>query len=129
LVVYSQWASFEPRFIVTLLIGLVAVMGLTFGLAGSFSRRTAWLVLGFVFAIWTGFYLFLVLVYNSKQFLPDWLVFAGFFPATFWVFWTAWIFFIPLRWSLRGAALGVFLFATLPYLTLFEINGMTGTRI
>jgi outer membrane protein assembly factor BamB len=126
LVVYSQWASFEPRFIVTLLIGLVAVMGLTLGLAGSFSRRTAWLALGFVFAIWTGFYLFLVLVYNSKQFLPDWLVFAGFFPATFWVFWTAWIFFIPLRWSLRGAALGVLLFATLPYLTLFEINGMTG---
>jgi outer membrane protein assembly factor BamB len=126
LVVYSQWASFEQRFIVLLLISMAAVMVLSFGLAKSFSRQTAWLALGAVFAVWTSFYLFLVLAYNSKQFLPDWLVFAGFFPATLWVFWTAWIFFIPLRWSLRGAVLGVLLFATIPYLTLFEINGMTG---
>jgi outer membrane protein assembly factor BamB len=125
LVVYSQWRSFEPRFIALLLIGIVGVMGLSFRLAGSFSRRTAWSALGVVFAVWTGFYLFLVLAYNSKQ-LPDWLVFAGFFPATLWVFWAAWIFFIPIRWSLRIAVLGILLFATIPYLTLFEIAGMTG---
>jgi outer membrane protein assembly factor BamB len=125
LVIYSRFELIEPRFTAQLVVGLIAVLALTFGLAGQFSRRTAWVVLGTVFAIWTGFYTFLVFAYNGDR-LPAWLVFAGFFPSTLWVLWAAWIFFIPLSWMLRSAVLALLLVATVPYLSLFEITDMTG---
>jgi outer membrane protein assembly factor BamB len=125
LVTYSQYRVIEPRFLVMLLIATPAIMLLTLGLAPQFSRRTAWIAFGIVFAIWSAFYAFLVFAYNGDQ-APAWLVFAGFFPATLWILWTAWIFFIPVPWSVRGAVLGLFLFATIPYLSLFEVTGLSG---
>ncbi|HXY36480.1 MAG TPA: PQQ-binding-like beta-propeller repeat protein, partial [Planctomycetaceae bacterium] len=125
LVVYSQYRVLEPRFLIQLAVATLAVMALTFGLAPRFSRRTAWISFGVVFAIWMAFYTFLVFAYNGEQ-LPAWLVFAGFVPATLWVLWLAWIFFLPIPWFLRGTVLGILVVATIPYLTLFEINGLTG---
>jgi outer membrane protein assembly factor BamB len=125
LVVYSQWDQIEPFFLRMLLIGMGAVMVLTFGLAPHFSRRAAWNVLGILFVIWIGFYVTLMLLYNGDK-LPGWLVFAGLFPATLWVLWTAWIFFIPLPWVLRGLLLGLLGVAVIPYFKLFEVTDMTG---
>ncbi len=125
LVTYSQYRVVEPRFSLMLGIATPAIMLLTFGLAARYSRRTAWTVFGFVFAVWLAFYTFLVFAYNGDE-APAWLVFAGFFPATLWILWAAWIFFIPLPWMTRGAVLGVLLFATIPYLTLFEVTGLSG---
>jgi outer membrane protein assembly factor BamB len=125
LVVYSQYRVLEPRFLLAVLVATPVIMLLTYGLASRFSRRTTWIALGIVSAVWTGFYTFLVFAYNGDL-LPTWLVFAGVFPATLWVVWAAWIFFIPLHWAVRGAVLGVLLFATIPYLTLFEIHGLSG---
>jgi outer membrane protein assembly factor BamB len=125
LVVYSRFEVLEPKFFAELLIEMAAVMALTFGLGGRLTRKTAWLAFGLAFAVWTGFYVILVFQYNGDR-LPSWLVFAGFFPASLWVLWLTWIFFIPLRWLLRGAVLGVLLFATIPYLWLFEVSDMMG---
>jgi hypothetical protein len=88
LVTYSQYRVIEPRFLVMLLIATPAIMLLTLGLAPQFSRRTAWIAFGIVFAIWSAFYAFLVFAYNGDQ-APAWLVFAGFFPATLWILWMA----------------------------------------
>jgi outer membrane protein assembly factor BamB len=125
LILYSRFDVLEPRFVGQLVLAMAGVMVLTLGLRSRFTARAAWAALGLEFAIWLGFFLFLMVAYNGDR-LPAWLVFAGFFPATLWVLWLAWIFFIPIPWTVRGAVLGVLLVATIPYLTLFEISDMTG---
>jgi outer membrane protein assembly factor BamB len=125
LVVYSRFEILEPWFVTELLIEIAAVMALTFGLGARLSRRAAWSAFSLACVVWTAFYVILVFQYNGDR-LPAWLVFAGFFPATYWVLWLTWIFFIPIRWSLRGAVLGVLLLAMVPYLWLYEVSDMTG---
>jgi hypothetical protein len=130
LVVYAQWNQIEQRFLFQLLAGIVAVIALNFHLASKFSsRKFSKAIFGAVFVLWAGVAAAMIVIYNGDA-LPHWLVFAGFFPATLWVFWTAWMFFIPIRWSVRLGVLAVLIVAVVPYLKLFEVSGLTGdTRV
>jgi len=130
LVVYAQWNQVERQFLGQLLVGIVAVIALNFHLASKFrAGQFAKGMLGAVLVLWTGVEAAMIVFYNGDA-LPHWLVFGGFFPATLWVFWTAWMFFMPIRWTVRLGVLAVLIVAVVPYLRLFEVSGLTGdTRV
>jgi outer membrane protein assembly factor BamB len=115
---------------VALVVGLIAVMGLTWHLAARFrSRQTAWGIGACVALLWTAEAVALIAFYNGDA-IPTWLIFAGFFPASLWVLWAAWMFFFPVRWSVRLGVLVLLIAAVFPYLHFFEITGMSGdTRL
>ena len=79
--------------------------------------------------LWTAEGVALIALYNGDS-IPTWLIFAGFFPATLCVLWTGWMFFTPMRWSVRLGVLALLIVAIAPYLHYFEITGMSGdTRL
>jgi outer membrane protein assembly factor BamB len=128
LVISAQWGwrQVERQFLVQLLVGIVAVIALTFHLAPKLhSRRFIWGVWSAVFFLWTAEAITLLALYNGDS-IATWLIFAGFFPATLWVLWAAWMFFMPMRWSVRIGVLIVLIAAIAPYLRFFEITGMSG---
>jgi len=132
LVISAQysWRSVERQYMVALVVGLIAVMGLTWHLAARFrSRQTAWGIGACVALLWTAEAVALIAFYNGDA-IPTWLIFAGFFPASLWVLWAAWMFFFPVRWSVRLGVLVLLIAAVFPYLHFFEITGMSGdTRL
>lgn len=130
LVVYSRWGQIDRRFLYQLIGGLVVVIALNFNLAKRFaSRRTAIRALVTVFSLWTIIAVALIVIRNGDL-LPAWLVFAGFYPATLWVVWAAWIFFLPMRATIRFGVLVLLLLAVFPFIHFFEANDLTGdTRV
>lgn len=130
LVVYAQWRQIEPRYAIQLLVGLAVVISLNFHLATRFhSRAFAKGVLGTVLLLWTAVSTAMIVLYNGDA-IATWIILAGFFPATLWVLWTAWMFFMPIAWSARIGVLLLLIAAVLPYLQFFEVSGLTGdTRV
>ena len=130
LVVYSQWRQVERQFPLQVAIGLAIVILLNFHLAAKFrSQKFARNVLLAVLVLWTAVEVAMIGVYNGDA-APGWLVFAGFYPATLWIVWAAWMFFMPMRWSVRLGVLAVLIAAVFPFVELFEVSGLTGdTRV
>jgi outer membrane protein assembly factor BamB len=130
LIVYSQWHSVESWFVGEVIVGLVVISLLNFhaGLRLR-SRQTANLVIGGVFFVWTCICLALI-YFNNGIAAPSWLVFVGFFPATLWVVWASWMFFVPIGWGVRIGVLALMIAAIWPFLQFFEVVGLTGdTRV
>ncbi len=128
LVISAQysWRMVQPRYWVEIIVGLAAVIGLTYHLSARFrSRRTAWRIAACVSVLWTA-EAAAVIAFNNGDGIPGWLAFAGLFPATICVLWAAWMFFFPLRWSVRLGVLALLIAAIFPYLHFFEITGMSG---
>jgi outer membrane protein assembly factor BamB len=132
LVISAQysWREVERQYMVALVVGLVAVMGLTYHLSAKFhSRRAALGIWACVALLWAAEAVALIAAYNGDA-IPTWLIFAGFFPASLWVLWAAWMFYFPIHWSVRLGVLAVLIAAIFPYLHFFEITGMSGdTRL
>lgn len=132
LVISAQysWREVERQYMVALVVSLFAVMGLTYHLSARFrSRRTAWGIGQCVALLWTAEAAALIAFYNGDS-IQTWLIFAGFFPASLWVLWAAWMFYFPVRWSVRLGVLALLIAAIFPYLHFFEITGMSGdTRL
>ncbi|HUE18029.1 MAG TPA: PQQ-binding-like beta-propeller repeat protein [Planctomycetaceae bacterium] len=126
LVVYGQWRQVERQFLIQLLVGIVAVIALNFHLAQKFrAGQITKRMMGLVLVLWIAVEAAMIVIYNGDA-IPIWLIFAGFFPATLWVIWTAWMFFTPMRWSVRLGVLALLILAVVPYQQLFEVNGLTG---
>ncbi len=101
LVVYSQWHTIEWWFLGEVVVGLVVISLLNFHVGIHLrSRRLAGNIFGAIFVIWTAICLGLI-VFNNGDAASGWLVFAGFFPASLWVVWASWMFFVPMLWSVR----------------------------
>jgi outer membrane protein assembly factor BamB len=121
-----SWRMVQRQYVLELVGGLAAVIGLTWHLSAKFrSRRTAWGIVAGVGALWTAEAAALI-VFNTGDGIPRWLAFVGLFPATLCVLWAAWMFFFPIRWSVRLGVLALLIGAIYPYLHFFEITGMTG---
>ncbi len=126
LVIYSQWEQIDQRHLSILVVGLAAVMLLNFNQAAKLrSKRFAWRILAAVVVLWVGFSA-AAIVANNGDVLPHWAVFAGFFPATLWVLWCAWMLFMPIRWSVRIGALAALVAAIGPWLYFFEVRDLAG---
>src|SRR5690349_12176609 len=93
LVFYSRWGEIH-RWYLAILVGVL------------------------LFAIWTTIAAILIALRNGDV-LPHWLVFAGFYPATLWVVWAAWMFFAPIRNSVRFGVLGLLVLAIFPFVYFF----------
>jgi len=128
LVISAQysWRMVQPRYWVEIVVGLAAVIGLTYHLSARFrSRRTAWRIAACVTVLWAAEAAALIVFYNGDG-IPGWLAFAGLFPATLCVLWAAWMFYFPMHWSVRLGVLALLIAAVFPYLHFFEITGMSG---
>jgi outer membrane protein assembly factor BamB len=87
----------EMLFLSLLVAGVIAVMGLTAGLAASFPGRVVRSIIGAIFVLWVAIIGVLIVLFNGDL-LPWPLVWLVFVPATLWAPWLAWIFFPPARW-------------------------------
>ncbi len=128
LVISAQWSwrQVERQYLAALVLGIFAVIGLTYHLSSKLhSRRVTWGVWAAVLFLWTAEAIALLALYNGDS-IATWLIFAGFFPATLWVLWAAWMFFTPMRWSVQIGVFVVLIAAIAPYLRFFEITGMSG---
>ncbi len=71
-----------------------------------------------------------LIIFNNGDAAPGWLVFAGFFPASLWVVWASWMFFVPMLWSVRIGVLALLIAGILPFIQFYEVRGLTGdTRV
>lgn len=126
LVVYSRWGQKDWHYILQLVAGLIGTIALNFHLAAKFpSKRLATWVFGTVFVAWTAIQAAMIAV-NNGILLPHWVVFVGCYPATLWVVWTAWMFFTPIRWSIRISVLAVLILLVIPFVTLYRVADLTG---
>lgn len=131
LVVYTQMnGGIDRLYLYQLVGGLAAIILLNFHLGSKLrSKRVANGILGGVFFFWTCICLALI-VMNNGHAASSWLVFAGFFPATLWVVWVSWMFFMRIRWSVRIGVLALLIAGVLPFARFFEVVGLTGdTRV
>jgi outer membrane protein assembly factor BamB len=130
LVVYTQWHSVEWWFLGEVIVGLVVISLLNFHVGMHLrSRRVAGNIFGAIFFIWTAICLALI-VFNNGNAAPSWLVFVGFFPASLWVVWASWMFFVPMLWSVRIGVLVLLIAGILPFIQFYEVQGLTGdTRV
>src|ERR1700685_3418523 len=126
LVVYAQWHQFDLRYVWQLVAAIAGILVLSYHLGLKLpSRRAAIGTLLGVFAIWAAVCAGMINHYNGDT-LPTWLVFAAFFPATLWVVWAGWMFFVPMWWSVRLGVLAVFVAGVAPYLMYIEVGGLQG---
>ncbi len=130
LVVYSQWHTIERWFLGEVVVGLVVISLLNFHVGVRLgSRRLAGNIFGAIFFIWTAICLALI-IFNNGNAAPSWLVFVGFFPASLWVVWASWMFFVPMLWSVRIGVLVLLIAGILPFVQFYEVQGLTGdTRV
>jgi outer membrane protein assembly factor BamB len=109
-----------------LVAGLVAVIGLTYGLSAALPRfkTTSWLG-PLILVPWLAGNGVLVGVYSGSE-MPTLALVALYLPATLWVVWAAWMFYAPLSWTIRLGVLALLLAAAASFVLLVRIEGLTG---
>jgi outer membrane protein assembly factor BamB len=126
LVIWMMVGRPEPRFFAELLVGLLAVVALTYGLwralAGFRFRRWVGPAVGLSWVLVNGALIWL----RTGPLLPWPYVLPVFVPATLWVVWTAWMFYRPLRWRTRLGVLAPLLAALVVALLVLKAQGLTG---
>ncbi|MEX2285877.1 MAG: PQQ-binding-like beta-propeller repeat protein [Planctomycetaceae bacterium] len=126
LLVYLMAGRAEPYYAGMVALGIVVVIVLTIGLARKFpSARVRRNIGRFVAALWVAV-VGGVVFFNTGTLIPRPIVLLAFLPATAWVVWTGWMFFAPLRWSTRLGVLALSLAAVVPFVTFFQVQGLTG---
>jgi outer membrane protein assembly factor BamB len=113
----------EPLYVILLVAALVAVAGLTQGLASAFSRP-GWIAWG-VGLTWVVVVVVMV-VMRAGPLLPVPLVVLLFLGATLWMPWIAWMFYRPVSWRIRLGVLAVLLAALGGFLALLKAEDLTG---
>jgi outer membrane protein assembly factor BamB len=116
----------EPWCLGLLIAGLVAVMLLTFRLAHSFSgTRFPQIVLAVVATTWA-VEMGILVALRAGALLPRPYVVSLFVPATLWVVWVAWMFFLPMRGWTRLGILAVLSAGLAVFLLLLKVEGLSG---
>jgi outer membrane protein assembly factor BamB len=116
----------ELPFVGLLVAGLLATMIVTRRLGTSFSARRFNQLLTLAILIpWTALVVVLVILRNGS--LLAWPhVVVLLLPGTFWVVWSAWMFYWPWRWETRfGITASLLLGLLVPWFFL-EVDGLTG---
>ena len=67
-----------------------------------------------------------LIIFNNGNAAPSWLVFVGFFPASLWVVWASWMFFVPMLWSVRIGVLVLLIAGILPFIQFYEVQRPDG---
>jgi outer membrane protein assembly factor BamB len=116
----------ESPFLILCLAGLLVVIALNWNVGCALARpRFDWQV-GFAVGVpWVAANGLLMSFYAGPH-LPWPYVVALFVPATLWVAWAAWMFFWPLPWFTRLAALVLLLIPVAAFRGLLKVNGLMG---
>jgi outer membrane protein assembly factor BamB len=116
----------EPLYAGVLAFGVLAVIGLTYGLsAASLRPGTRWFV-GLGIAVpWVAIFAVRIAVAAGPAF-PWPYAFLLFLPSTLWVAWVAWMFYLPLGWRTRLGTLLLLLAALAGSRFVLTADGLSG---
>jgi outer membrane protein assembly factor BamB len=125
LVIRMQVGKAELPYLGLLASGIPAVAMLTRGLPRALGpglqRIAAWGML----LVWIGLNSLLVLLYTEST-IPTAYVLGLFLVSSLWIPWAAWIFFWPLRWSIRLVVLAALVPAAWLCPWLLRVEGLSG---
>ena len=116
----------EFRFMIMLVGGIAAVIGLTAGLSRQLRSSTLdRFVVGGVPTLWIGVSIFIISLYFGDL-LPRPVVGLFFIMATLWVMWLAWMFYYPWSWRLQMGVLLILVPFAVAFPVIMRVDGLTG---
>jgi len=124
-VIWMQVGKPELSYAAILGIGIAGLVLLNWGLAAAFSRaRDLWLVGSTAAVVWLAVNGTLLVLYVEAD-IPKAYIGGLYALASLWVGWLGWMFFAPMRWTIRLGVLVLCLLAIVPFPLLFTA-GLTG---
>ncbi|HEV3203729.1 MAG TPA: hypothetical protein VGY77_05070, partial [Gemmataceae bacterium] len=126
LVMWMMDSGVELQYLVMLIGGILAVIGLTWNLSAAWERPGInRLVHWGVPLSWIGTGVVVVLT-NTGDLFPKYLSILIFVPATLWVLWFSWMFYQSIPWAYRLGVLIICWGFLVGCITALEVQGLTG---
>jgi outer membrane protein assembly factor BamB len=117
----------ETWFALALLLVVAAVVALTYGVGAITARRNKyWLVGSLVGATWVAVNV-AMFWFRVESSMPRGLLIAAYLPGSLLVPWSAWMFFGSWGWRTRLAVTAPLLALLLGFVTLFRVDGLSGS--
>ncbi len=115
----------EPLYTALLVLGIVAVWGLSCFARRGLSRRGMWIAVATVSVLWIAANA-IVAGACAGPFFPRYYVVPGYTLGSLWVLWLAWLFVPPISKRSRFIFLAVFMSLGVAFLAVFEVEGLMG---